>query len=72
VFKIAYLEFSLICNISVLIFSFRIIHDNGFSPEDYFYYKPLIHSNIITCMMQIIRGMDKLKIEFEDERRLVS
>lgn len=23
-------------------------------------------------MMQIIRGMDKLKIEFEDEKRLVS
>lgn len=36
------------------------------------YYKPLINSNIITCMMQIIRGMDKLKIEFDDERRLVS
>ena len=36
------------------------------------YYKPLIFSNIITCMMQIIQGMDKLKIEFEDEERLVS
>lgn len=55
-----------------LLLGFRIIHDNGFSPEDYVYYKPLIFSNIITCMMQIIQGMDKLKIEFEDEERLVS
>ncbi|CAB3986434.1 guanine nucleotide-binding G(o) subunit alpha isoform X1 [Paramuricea clavata] len=55
---------------STIVKQMKIIHDNGFSPEDYFYYKPLIHSNIITCMMQIIRGMDKLKIEFEDERRL--
>lgn len=50
----------------------RIIHDHGFSPEDYRQYKPLVYSNTIYSLLTIIRAMDKLRIDFENDQRLVS
>lgn len=49
----------------------RIIHDHGFSPEDYRQYKPLVFSNTIYSLLTIIRAMDKLRIDFENDERLV-
>ena len=50
---------------------FRIIHDHGFSAEDYNQYKPLVFSNAIYSLLKIIRAMDKLRIDFETDERLV-
>lgn len=50
---------------------FRIIHDHGFSAEDYSQYKPIVFSNAIYSLLTIIRAMDKLRIDFETDERLV-
>ena len=54
-----------------LISPFRIIHDHGFSPEDYKQYKPVVFSNTIYSLLTIIRAMDKLRIDFDTDLRLV-
>lgn len=54
-----------------LISTVRIIHDHGFSPEDYSQYKPVVFSNSIYSLLTIIRAMDKLHIDFETDERLV-
>ena len=50
---------------------FRIIHDHGFSADDYSQYKPVVFSNAIYSLLTIIRAMDKLRIDFETDERLV-
>lgn len=61
-----------LCFLFIDIILYRIIHDHGFSPEDYRQYKPLVYSNTIYSLLTIIRAMDKLRIDFENDERLVS
>ncbi|KAK3744428.1 hypothetical protein QZH41_003163 [Actinostola sp. cb2023] len=56
---------------STIVKQMRIIHDHGFSPEDYRQYKPLVFSNTIYSLLTIIRAMDKLRIDFENDERLM-
>ena len=48
----------------LLSFTFRIIHEKGYSQEECLQYKPVVYSNTIQSMMAIIRAMGQLKIEF--------
>ena len=52
-------------------FFHRIIHDHGFTAEDYRQYKPYVFRNTIYSLLTIIRAMDKLRIDFESDERLV-
>lgn len=55
---------------STIVKQMRIIHDRGFTADDYNQYKPLVFSNAIYSLLKIIRAMDKLRIDFETDERL--
>lgn len=42
----------------------RIIHDSGFTTEDFKQYKPVVYSNTIQSMVAILRAMPNLGIAF--------
>ncbi|VDP04253.1 unnamed protein product [Soboliphyme baturini] len=50
---------------------FRIIHESGFTAEDYKQYKPVVYSNTIQSMVAILRAMSTLNITFESPDREV-
>ncbi|KAK2554682.1 Guanine nucleotide-binding protein G(o) subunit alpha [Acropora cervicornis] len=56
---------------STIVKQMRIIHDKGFSAEDYSQYKPIVYSNAIYSLLTIIGAMDKLRIDFETDERLM-
>ena len=56
---------------STIVKQLRIIHDHGFSAEEYSQYKPIVFRNSIYSVLTIIRAMDKLRIDFETEERLM-
>ncbi|XP_058972851.1 guanine nucleotide-binding protein G(o) subunit alpha-like [Pocillopora verrucosa] len=56
---------------STIVKQMKIIHDHGFTAEDYSQYKPLVFSNAIYSLLKIIRAMDKLRIDFETDERLM-
>lgn len=47
----------------------RIIHDSGFTPEDFKQYKPVVYSNTIQSMVAILRAMPSLSINFSSYER---
>ena len=55
---------------STIMKQMKIIHNNGFTDEDHRRFKPVIRSNTIMSLIFIIKGMDKMKIDFGDEKRL--
>jgi GTPase SAR1 family protein len=55
---------------STIVKQMKIIHDNGFSEEDHRRFKPIIFSNAIMSLIAILRAMEKLMIEFDEERRM--
>ena len=55
---------------STIMKQMKIIHNNGFTDEDHRRYKPVIRSNKIMSLIFIIKGMNKMKIDFGDEKRL--
>ena len=53
-------------------YSYRIIHEKGYSQEECLQYKPVVYSNTIQSMIAIIRAMGQLKIDFGHPDRAVS
>ncbi|GIY89662.1 guanine nucleotide-binding protein G(o) subunit alpha [Caerostris extrusa] len=49
--------------------STRIIHDSGFTQEDFKQYKPVVYSNTIQSMVAILRAMPNLGIGFGNNDR---
>ena len=49
----------------------KCIHGDGFTEEDRRIFKPIIYSNTIWYLIAIIKGMEKLNIDIEDEKRTV-
>ena len=47
----------------------RIIHDSGFTTEDFKQYKPVVYSNTIQSMVAILRAMPNLGIAFGNNER---
>jgi guanine nucleotide-binding protein G(o) subunit alpha len=52
--------------------SFRIIHESGFTAEDYKQYKPVVYSNTVQSLVAILRAMGNLSIPFGAPEREVS
>ena len=53
-------------------FFFRIIHESGFTPEDFKQYRPVVYSNTIQSLVAILRAMPNLGIGFSTNEREVS
>lgn len=54
---------------STIVKQMKIIHDSGFTPEDFRQYKPVVYSNTIQSMVAILRAMQSLQIAFADMAR---
>lgn len=54
---------------STIVKQMKIIHDSGFTPEDFRQYKPVVYSNTIQSMVAILRAMQSLQISFSDLSR---
>lgn len=54
---------------STIVKQMKIIHDSGFTPEDFRQYKPVVYSNTIQSMVAILRAMQSLQISFSDYAR---
>ena len=53
-------------------FVYRIIHESGFTSEDFKQYRPVVYSNTIQSLVAILRAMPNLGIQFSHEDREVS
>lgn len=47
----------------------KIIHQDGYSREDFVQYRPVVYSNTIQSLGAIIRAMNMLNIQFNDNDR---
>jgi len=54
---------------STIVKQMKIIHDSGFTPEDFRQYKPVVYSNTIQSMVAILRAMQSLQISFREMAR---
>lgn len=54
---------------STIVKQMKIIHDSGFTPEDFRQYKPVVYSNTIQSMVAILRAMQSLQIPFDEIAR---
>lgn len=54
-----------------LIFNYRIIHESGFTSEDFKQYRPVVYSNTIQSLVAILRAMPNLNIAFGNNDREV-
>ena len=51
--------------------NFRIIHESGFTSEDFKQYRPVVYSNTIQSLVAILRAMPNLGVAFGSEDREV-
>uniref|UniRef100_A0A915MCJ6 Guanine nucleotide-binding protein G(O) subunit alpha n=1 Tax=Meloidogyne javanica TaxID=6303 RepID=A0A915MCJ6_MELJA len=49
---------------STIVKQMKIIHESGFTAEDYKQYKPVVYSNTIQSLVAILRAMGNLSIPF--------
>ncbi|OUC47578.1 g-protein alpha subunit [Trichinella nativa] len=57
---------------STIVKQMKIIHESGFTAEDYKQYKPVVYSNTIQSMVAILRAMGTLNIAFGNPEREVA
>ena len=50
----------------------KIIHESGFTTEDFKQYRPVVYSNTIQSLVAILRAMPNLGIVFNNTDREVS
>ena len=50
----------------------RIIHESGFTNEDFKQYRPVVYSNTIQSLVAILRAMPNLGITYGNKDREVS
>ena len=50
----------------------KIIHESGFTTEDFKQYRPVVYSNTIQSLVAILRAMPNLGIVFHNTDREVS
>jgi hypothetical protein len=63
-------QWELIVIVLLLVFH-RIIHESGFTPEDFKQYRPVVYSNTIQSLVAILRAMPNLGINFGNNEREV-
>jgi hypothetical protein len=56
----------------LIIIYFRIIHESGFTPEDFKQYRPVVYSNTIQSLVAILKAMPSLGIVYATNEREVS
>lgn len=49
----------------------RIIHQDGYTPEECLEYKAIIYGNVLQSILAIIRAMTTLGIDYDDLSRVV-
>ncbi|XP_014677622.1 PREDICTED: guanine nucleotide-binding protein G(o) subunit alpha [Priapulus caudatus] len=54
---------------STIVKQMKIIHESGFTNEDFKQYKPVVYSNTIQSMVAILRAMGTLNVAFSDSER---
>ena len=54
---------------STIVKQMKIIHDSGFTTEDFKQYKPVVYSNTIQSMVAILRAMPNLGLSFGNNER---
>ena len=54
---------------STIVKQMKIIHESGFTVEDFKQYRPVVYSNTIQSLVAILRAMPNLGIAFTDEDR---
>ena len=47
----------------------KIIHESGFTSEDFKQYRPVVYSNTIQSLVAILRAMPNLNITFSNNER---
>ncbi|CAD7013550.1 unnamed protein product [Ceratitis capitata] len=47
----------------------KIIHESGFTPEDFKQYRPVVYSNTIQSLVAILRAMPNLSIQYSNNER---
>ena len=57
--------------IQIFLFLIRIIHESGFTSEDFKQYRPVVYSNTIQSLVAILRAMPNLGVAFGSEDREV-
>lgn len=55
----------------MVIVNYRIIHESGFTSEDFKQYRPVVYSNTIQSLVAILRAMPNLNIAFGNNDREV-
>lgn len=56
---------------TVYVYFFRIIHESGFTSEDFKQYRPVVFSNTVQSLVAILRAMPNLGIGFGTNEREV-
>jgi len=54
---------------STIVKQMKIIHENGYSPEDCAQYKAVVYSNTLQSMIAIVKAMGNLKVSFFNQDR---
>ena len=54
---------------STIVKQMKIIHQDGYTKEDFVQYRPVVYSNTIQSLGAIIRAMNMLSIQFADDER---
>ncbi|KAI1722280.1 g-protein alpha subunit domain-containing protein [Ditylenchus destructor] len=54
---------------STIVKQMKIIHESGFTAEDYKQYKPVVYSNTIQSLVAILRAMGNLSVPFGSPER---
>jgi guanine nucleotide-binding protein G(o) subunit alpha len=54
---------------STIVKQMKIIHESGFTAEDYKQYKPVVYSNTIQSLVAILRAMSNLSVPFGSPER---
>ncbi|XP_037929348.1 G protein alpha o subunit-like [Teleopsis dalmanni] len=54
---------------STIVKQMKIIHESGFTPEDFKQYRPVVYSNTIQSLVAILRAMPNLSIQYSNNER---
>ena len=56
---------------STIVKQMKIIHQDCYSKEDFVQYRPVVYSNTIQSLGAIIRAMNMLNIQFNEQGRII-
>ncbi|XP_017773208.1 PREDICTED: G protein alpha o subunit-like, partial [Nicrophorus vespilloides] len=54
---------------STIVKQMKIIHESGFTSEDFKQYRPVVYSNTIQSLVAILRAMPNLSISYGNNER---